>query len=104
MKLPEKFEEAKSGVEADPPELTLRNTLLLSTTVVSEILGPVGETVIETFILPEKPPRLVIVTVELSDGPDSEEGLADMLKSGEHWPVANKPARPVFLRKLGRAV
>src|SRR5437773_12134440 len=36
----------------------------------------------ETFTLPEKPPRLVRVMVELSDGPATEDGLADMPKSG----------------------
>src|SRR5206468_12831073 len=36
----------------------------------------------ETFTLPENPPRLVRVMVELSDGPATEDGLADMPKSG----------------------
>ena len=39
----------------------------------------------ETFTLPEKPPRLVRVMVELSDGPATEDGLADMPKVGNRF-------------------
>ncbi len=47
-----------------------------------EKLGPEGEMEAETFTLPEKPLRLVSEMVELTEGPVTEEGLAEMLKSG----------------------
>ncbi len=82
VKLPETLEEANSGVEADPPDVRSKITLVLETTLVNDMLGPGGYTVAETFTLPENPPRLVRVMVELSPGPVAEEGLAEMLKSG----------------------
>jgi len=55
--------------------------------VLSDVLGPeLEETVTERVIVPENPPRLVRVIVEVADEPFeklSDDGLAAMLKSPE---------------------
>ena len=48
----------------------------------------------ETFTLPEKP-RLVRVMVELNDGPATEDGLADIPKSGTPSRELETPLRLV---------
>ncbi len=76
--------ETVSVVDAEPPLVTVR---LL---VASEKVGPLGETFAPRFTVPEKPFRLVTVTVVVADDPglmDSEEGDGETLKSGwvEDW-------------------
>ena len=50
-----------------------------------DAVRPVGETLAARETIPEKPERLVIVTVDLAEEPDCTvmvEGLAEALKSG----------------------
>ena len=82
--------------------------LWVETTLVNEILGPRGLTKAETLTLPEKPLRLVKVTVELSPGPVVEDGVAEMVKSGAAVTGDNKArtrkvdeTRRVIARKMG---
>jgi hypothetical protein len=52
----------------------------------TETVGPFGETDGDRVIVPAKPPRLVRVIVEEPEAPcasEKDEGLDEMLKSGE---------------------
>ncbi len=67
-----------------PPALTETLTGLRAT------VGPAGEAVAERLTVPEKPFRLVKVTIEVAEDPSATEtadGEAETLKSGciEDW-------------------
>jgi len=67
-------------------EVALLPAVRVTLVGLTETDGPLGETDGDRVIVPAKPPRLVSVIVEEPEAPcakENDEGLDEMLKSGE---------------------